>query len=152
MRVRIIAAGLLAVLAACTDIVCPGPEDDLAAARARWARQGLTDYSFEYRRDCFCGPELLRWHRVEVRAGRVVAATPLEPWPAEWPRGPLDWYPTVEQLFEDAARPPQGEIVAVTTRFDPALGHPLTITVRCSDRVADCDSQTLVRRLVPMGR
>ena len=49
---------------------------ELSAARARWESQGLTSYTFEYERRCFCIPA---HYRVTVTEGAVTATEPLSP-------------------------------------------------------------------------
>lgn len=64
---------VLLLLAACSSSPT-GPSRhwlrDLDAARERWQASGITDYSFTYRKSCFCPPLLVR---VNVRDGQITA-------------------------------------------------------------------------------
>jgi hypothetical protein len=146
---RRLAIGTTLALAGCNDAI--SPEAERLAAQERWERQRLVDYAFEYRADCFCTAHVTRWHRIEVRGGRVTRATPVEPLPdLAGPAPPLEFRPTVAQLFALAATPPQGEVVAITARFDPERGYPTEVAIRCSDRIADCGVTHVARALVPL--
>src|SRR5688500_8373671 len=88
-------------LAAALGAECPTePSDELMAAKARWARQGLTSYTYDYAQQCFCPIEFAGPVTIQVVNGSVTAVTdkrtgnsvPLEQFGRAWP--------TIPELFE----------------------------------------------------
>ncbi|MET0399027.1 MAG: DUF6174 domain-containing protein [Longimicrobiaceae bacterium] len=130
MRVLPVPLGLALALGACgLDPFGPSsPADDLRAARAEWARQGITSYRYTVHRSCECLPEATAPARVEVRDGRtvsVVAATSVRQVRPE----AFEQYDTVEELFavieEALARDPY----RFSASYDERLGYPLGYSV-----------------------
>jgi hypothetical protein len=114
-------AGML-LLAACGGGVTE-PTDDLARARARWARRGPTDYTLTIYRSCECLPEMSGPVTVTVRRGAVVAQQ-YERTGAPVAGAYAPNFPSVEGLFariEAGLReiPRPREI-----RYHPTLGYP----------------------------
>lgn len=149
---RPLIAGVLMALAGCERTV--GPDADLSAARRRWNLQGIVDYTFEWRASCFCDHTVTRWHRIEVRGGRVVAATPLEPtgYPPVSAERLDDVYPTVERLFERAewSAMPGHPMYGGYAHFDPGLGYP--VEVMYGEPARDAGGWEYARALAPLRR
>jgi hypothetical protein len=119
--VALAAALMLAVVAGCDPVT--GPENQMNAARSRWEKQGLDDYTFRYRRLCFCPSESTRLVIVTVRqdtVAEVVYADTRQPVPANMFRE----YRTIDGLFgviQDAVNRGADKI---NVTYDPARGYP----------------------------
>jgi hypothetical protein len=139
---------LLAVVAAgCSD--SPTGPDGLSEARARWSDSRITDYTVESRIFCFCPAHLGVWTQLTVRGDSIIAAEAVEESP--YASTTTEGWRTVNGLFDVAAAAAGSDVVAeVATRFDPALGYPREIRIRCVDTIADCGVTYEARNLVPL--
>lgn len=128
----------LSVLVSCSDPFGSGEERELERAQARWNSTGLLDYQVEVRLGCFCQAALPVFSRLTVQAGQVVAAEPLTPTPGA--EGiPLDAWPTVPGVFgliEGASH--QSGYTEIEAQYDPTLGYPTRLELRCKPDVLDC--------------
>lgn len=131
---RICALAVLgAGLSACSDALGP-VEDDLEDARELWAERAPLDYSFVFRRSCFCASEFIRPVRIIVDGETVVSAVfaddgmPIET--------PLSEVPTIPDLF-DEIRSAIEEADEVTATFDEGYGHPLTVMIDFIEQAID---------------
>jgi hypothetical protein len=142
---------LVAVVAACADVRPLDPVNEWEVARARWAERGPSHYTYESRSTCFCIVNVTFWHRVEVKDGQVIGVTRLQDFPFPDLPTPSAWQ-TIPVLF-DRARPAEASSVVVEriVEYDPALGYPRRIDVRCSRMVADCDNTVETRNLVAVA-
>jgi hypothetical protein len=127
-----------------------GPDErrELAEAERRWSQLGFSDYSFEFRMGCFCGPSETEWSVVEVRAGEIIAVRRLtgeDIPPSEW-----GTRLTVDQLFERARtyRPEWLEDVAAA--FHPDWGYPVEISFTSKPQIADAGLTYYARNVQPM--
>ncbi|AHG88893.1 hypothetical protein J421_1356 [Gemmatirosa kalamazoonensis] len=129
-------------LLGCRDAT--SPRDEIALHRARWTAHAVTSYRYDYELTGF----FIRYAgipvRVQVRDGVVQAATdastgqPLD--------APLTQWPTVDQLFDDAARSASaGTLRAV--RFDPTFDYPTEIDI---DGPPDASGAMHASGLVPV--
>lgn len=129
------------LLAACSLFTEPTPADRLEDARRLWHRGGPADYIYETRVTCFCGGLAGRWIEVTVMGNAVVRgryADTGQEVEAQW----LELVPTIEDLFESVEHfidqdPDQLDVV-----YDPADGHPISITVDI--RVQTADDEVLI--------
>lgn len=125
-RQNVTGALLLIAVAACSSPTTP--QDDLDAAKERWASHGPTSYSWVLTRSCECLPEMAGPTRVVVRDGEVASRWFL---PDQKPLddGYAELFPSVDGLFDlIESRLRQGiEIVEAT--YDPALGYPVRVTI-----------------------
>ncbi len=103
-----------------------GPADDLRAARAEWERQGVSSYRYSISRSCGeCVPGADAPARVEVRDGRTVSVTALNP--ARPIRAELfDTFDTVEELFATVEEVIAGEPYRFSAQYDSQLGYPVS--------------------------
>ncbi|MFC6662293.1 DUF6174 domain-containing protein [Deinococcus multiflagellatus] len=123
---------------------------ELAQARARWAAQGLSAYSYEVRQ--VAAPVLLPATRVTVRDGAVVALN-LVPGEAGQP-SPLARL-TVEGRFDSLAQTLRYQATLpcpeVRIRYDPALGLPVYLYSGRGDKgIADGFGEWTVSRFTPL--
>lgn len=130
---RIFWVTALAVLAACGDGL--GPDLDLAANRAKWQRQGLAEYSYQFQMYCFCID--VSAVRLFVSDGIVVGGHYVEsgePLPAEIP----SWFRrTVDSLFAIIEEAIQRDADHLAVEYHPLLGYPTRIAVDYEERYAD---------------
>lgn len=131
----LVAAFAFAVAAASCDgnPLLPGAVD-LAAARAVWVRQHLTDYEYTLRRLCFCGET--RPMRVTVRNGQVTSVVPegeITPLPAT----EAQWYPSIDGLFDIIAAAIALPAASVRTEYDAVRGFPRSASIDYYARAVD---------------
>ena len=94
------------------------PASGLAAARELWESQGLTSYTFEFERRCFCVPA---HYQVTVTDGVVTGAEPLSPESPATPDPPLE---TIDGLFDELERAEAEATGPVEVTYDPVNGVP----------------------------
>ena len=106
--------------------------DALSQAEARWRASGIAAYEMTYRVACFCTPETSGPWTVRVEDGRVTRISGPTPG-AQPPADPR----TVAALFAEIreARRARADSVAVT--YDPTDGHPVSLRIDRSFRMAD---------------
>jgi len=137
------------LLAACSLFTEPAPADRLEDARRLWNRVGPAYYIYETRVMCFCGGLAGRWIEATVMEKAVVrgryadTGQDVEP---QW----LQLVPSIEDLFENVEHfidqdPDQLEVV-----YDPADGHPISITADIRVQTADDEFLIESRNLQPM--
>lgn len=107
----------------------------LAGARSRWRGAGISDYSYELRKACFCPVEVVGPFAITVRGGAVASVVYL---PTGAPVAPVpERHPTVDGLFAvvDATLDRNPDRLAID--YDPALGYPRRIEVDTIVRATD---------------
>lgn len=142
-------AGLLALvlfLPGCSDDISgPDLRDELEANRNRWQSVGFTNYTYRVDRACFCGFGGLA--EIEVRNGVIVAVTQVNDGAAVEPEF-LEFYDTVEDLFDlieaAIAREPQ----VLNVEYDDQLGYPTSIELDYAFNVADDELTVTVSGLM----
>jgi hypothetical protein len=125
-RTSIAFAGLI-VLAACGSS-STGPADSLSAARARWARNAPTAYSYTIQRSCECLAETAGPVTVVVRNGAVESQQYVATGAAVSAQyAPI--FPAVEGLFTIIDNAIKNGTKPLTTQYDPTLGYPTRIAL-----------------------
>ena len=125
-RVRLTA---LLLLGACASPTTPG--NDLAEYRALWEAQGLTDYTFDVRRVCYC--QFVGDVRVTVKDGVITGVTELA---SEVARDP-DTFRTINGLFDLVQDAYDRNAHEVKVEFDPSRGYPTQIWIDYVRMIAD---------------
>jgi hypothetical protein len=105
----------------------------LDQARIRWRAQALTDYTFVFRRGCFCVPEVREPATVTVRGGAIASVVSVE---GGAPRDPALFY-TIEGLFGLVQDAIDEDAAVIRTEYDPARGFPVSAYLDRSERIAD---------------
>lgn len=121
------------------------PADRLAAARARWARNAPTTYSYTIRRSCECTAEMAGPVTVVVRNGAVESRLYVSSGSmvsAQY----AQIFPTVEGLFAIIDDAIKAGTKSLTAQYDPTLGYPTRIAL--GDPAVDAP-QYLVSNLQP---
>lgn len=133
------------VLAGCGAPTGPNPQDELAAARARWEAQRLDGYQFELTRMCLC---VLGGRVVTVRVeGGAVAEASYADSNTAVEAALRSYLPTIPDLFdliEDALE--QGA-ARVTAQYDAVAGYPTRIELDYSLTAIDDEFTYLVAKL-----
>jgi uncharacterized protein DUF6174 len=140
--------GLVALWGCSDDSFGVIDEGSLTAARARWEAANLVDYQVEAHQSCFC-PHLQDFARLTIRDGQVVAAESLDSVPIQGI--PLAAWLTVPAAFDLIASAAKQDIYTdITAKYDPTLGYPRLIELKCQPNVADCGVVYEFRNLEPL--
>lgn len=158
LRVSVAQAVLLvagAVLSACHSSRAFGPSlARVDQAESTWKARPFADYTYEIQTLCFCPPEMVRWTRVTVQSGAVVAAEPVDPDPA-FPITSIALWDPIDTLFADLRRALADEssrnvYAAIVAQFDPDLGYPVLIEYRAHATIADGGATHHLRNVTPL--
>ena len=131
---RALAAVAIVMLVACGDST--SPDDELSAARRRWAAQAPPAYEVVLFRSCEClqegsGPVLVRVRNGTVEARQYVSTGNAVSSTYE------SVFPNVEGLFEIVADALRRDADRLEVRYDPVLSYPTRIVVDYDRIVAD---------------
>ena len=142
------------VLSVAASAAQVSPEDELAAAEAKWAMNKPRAYEFTYKQICFCSPlppgtpgsEPIIFH-VENGIGALTGAWADRP----QARQGLDQYSTVDKQFafiraELAKRPYRAEI-----EYDDDLGYPRRVRINLN-HISDADYGFMVEGFRVLAR
>ena len=121
MRYIPLTAALL--LAACGGDSTTAPANHLGEQRALWASQGLTDYTFDVVRICYC--QFVSDVRVTVKDGVITGVTELA---SEVARDP-ETFRTIDGLFDLVQDAYDRDAHEVQVEFDPSRGYPTRIWI-----------------------
>ena len=121
MRYIPLTAALL--LAACGGDSTTAPANHLGEQRALWASQGLTDYTFDVVRICYC--QFVADVRVTVKDGVITGVTELA---SEVARDP-ETFRTIDGLFDLVQDAYDRDAHEVQVEFDPSRGYPTRIWI-----------------------
>ena len=129
MRYIPLTAALL--LAACGGDSTTAPANHLGEQRALWASQGLTDYTFDVVRICYC--QFVADVRVTVKDGVITGVTELA---SEVARDP-ETFRTIDGLFDLVQDAYARDAHEVQVEFDPSRGYPTRIWIDYVLMIAD---------------
>ena len=121
MRYIPLTAALL--LAACGGDSTTAPANHLGEQRALWASQGLTDYTFDVVRICYC--QFVADVRVTVKDGVITGVTELA---SEVARDP-ELFRTIDGFFDLVQDAYDRDAHEVQVEFDPSRGYPTRIWI-----------------------
>ena len=107
---------------------------DIEDPRERWEAYGLTDYTIEQTRICYClGP--FEYVAV-VRGGDVVAVQDAVPPVDEGELNP-EYYSTVDEIFDMLEQTREQDPVVFEVSYHPRFGYPTDIEIDISYQMAD---------------
>jgi hypothetical protein len=148
---------VLGAALSCDSDAVVGPRDfrRFEEAKAMWEARSFTDYSYEIRTFCFCPPEIVRWTRVTVRGGVVVAAEAVELDP-NFPITTLSLWQPIDSVFASLQRTLENAdensyIASLHVEYDAQLGYPTLIELRARPTVADGDFEKNLRNVIPLN-
>lgn len=127
-------------LSACTVIT--GPDDewdreqrDLSRARRLWSAQGIDDYEYVVRRDCFCvmGGVAVR----VVVQNHLVVAREIDLSGVPVPSSAAYLYPSIDGLFGILQEAIDDRADEITARYDASYGFPTDLWIDYDRRMAD---------------
>ena len=127
MRRRTPALCSLILALACTSPT--GPENDLAAARVRWARAGIHSYDVIVRRSCECTEEMTGPVRVEVRNGLVQSRRYVGSGESVAPAELAAEFTSVEEMFAKIDAALARPVARLEVRYDSRTGAPLHVFI-----------------------
>lgn len=149
MKQRWIAAVLLAALGGC-GILESGPEDDLDEHRRAWDRLGISNYTFDYVRVCFCGGPAGDTLRIVVRGDSVVSvenrgprAEPIQPSVYSV------WVKTIDGLFDELKRAIDEEADQVEVQYDRQFSYPRVVNIDFIEHAIDDEMRFEITRFTP---
>ena len=111
-----------------------GDFSEIADPRERWEAYGLTDYTINQTRQCFCPPP--RAYAIVVRDGDVVAVRNPEP-PVEQGEMFLEQFMTVDELFDLIESAKQQNPAKLEVSYHPRFGFPTEVDIDISGQIAD---------------
>jgi hypothetical protein len=135
-RYLVVSALLLWACAACDDdTVAPPDRSALEQAREQWEHNGFDSYEITQRRNCFCllGGEDVRLlvYRDSLISGLILSdSTHLSP-------AQLEWYMTVDQLFDFLGAIDPASVAAFEVRFDSTFDFPSSFWIDYDTAIAD---------------
>lgn len=125
------------------------PENDLAAARARWARAGIHSYDIVVHRSCECIPEMTGPVRVEVRNGVVQSRRYVDSDAVVASPELAAEFTSVEELFAKVEAALARPVAHLEASYDPRTGVPLHVLI---DHVADMVDDEVVYTMSDLQR
>jgi hypothetical protein len=132
MRYIRLAAVLL--LAACGGDSTTAPANRLGEQRSLWTAQGLTDYTFDVKRVCFC--YLVADVRVTVVGGVITGVTDIATGDALG-SDLMKEFRTINSLFDLVQDAYNRNAHEVQVEFDPSRGYPTRIWIDYVLMIAD---------------
>lgn len=143
-------AGSLALFATATcsldGSLGPVTSIEFRSAQARWNRQDVEDYDFDYLRSCFC--EHVEEVRVRVRNGVVESAVYTRD-DSPVPPSVVATLPTIPDLFE-IVREALEDADEVNVEYDPTYGHPARVDIDWLKDAIDDEVLYRVEELTPV--
>ena len=109
---------------------------ELEDNRELFRRSVRTSYRYEFRIDCFCGPDDRAPVRIEVRDGQIQSVVVLEDGTTV-ERDRWDRYLTVEQVFTTIEEALDENAAIVRVGYDDSLGYPRDVFIDYSEMIAD---------------
>lgn len=144
--VRPAIAGICAlILIACSDAVAP--EQELSAARQKWALRGTSSYDITVQISCFCTVETTAPVIVSVRDG-IVESRRYAATGSAVPAFFAESFPTVAGLFDIIESAMQDGVARLVVRYDASSGHPLEISIDHVASMADDEIGYLASNLL----
>ena len=147
MRALRILPVALAIAAAGCGFFDGDPDDELRDRQRRWDALGITDYSFEFRRACFCGGPH-GFLRVLVRQDAIISVTDVQTGapPENLPAG---WVGTIDEIFAELLREAD-RADAIDVQFDGTFHFPTTANVDRIKNAIDDEFGLTLGSFLPM--
>ena len=127
-RALLLLATVSALLAGCDLLSGDDPEGELEERHQAWHALGISDYTYDFVRTCFCGGPAARTLRVVVRANQIVSVTDVQTGspPQFLPAG---WAGTIDDVFLELRREIDRGADKLELRFDPTFHFPAQATI-----------------------
>jgi len=122
--------------------------DELATARDLWDSRLVETYEIDFQRSsCECLPESTTPVRIRVNTDVVESGVEL-PDSAPLPAEQLDFYLTVDQLFDRIEAAIEGDPYRFEAEYDPDFGFPLAVSWDQDYDVADDEIEYTMGNLI----
>ncbi len=112
----------LLLAAACVNIFDNSADNDLRSQRRRWVQLGISDYSIEFTRSCFCGGPV-RPLRIVVQDDAILSVIDLSTNAAPT-NMPPNWVGTIDDVFAELQREYDRGAAKIELDFDPDFHFP----------------------------
>ena len=109
------------------------PLDDATANLNLWNEKKVENYSFSFKRICFCPVEYVGPHQVVVQNGKVVTVNGL-PYNSSERYGVI---PTIPELLITIKSHIDKKPIRQTLNFNPTYGYPASVFFDFSEMMAD---------------
>jgi hypothetical protein len=109
------------------------PLDDATANLNLWNEKKVENYSFSFKRICFCPVEYVGPHQVVVQNGKVVTVNGL-PYNSSERYGVI---PTIPELLITIKSHIDKKPIRQTLNFNPTYGYPTSVFFDFSEMMAD---------------
>ena len=109
------------------------PLDDATANLNLWNEKKIENYSFSFKRICFCPVEYVGPHQVVVQNGKVVTVNGL-PYNSSERYGVI---PTIPELLITIKSHIDKKPIRQTLNFNPTYGYPTSVFFDFSEMMAD---------------
>ncbi len=126
-RVLLLVAVVPAALLACGDGFSP---TGLQVAWSRWNRLRPAQYTYDFRRSCFCLTEAIQPVRITVSNGQVVAVATLPDLTPVPPEQVNQFYRvTIDSVFAILRHAVDDGADMITAHYDPQWGYPTEVSI-----------------------
>lgn len=154
----VLVGAALTVAASCDNPTEPTISEDptdtsearqqLAASRERFRTTVGESYQYDYRNNCFCGPDTRLPVRVTIRNGARVSVVTLED---AAPIPPNRWgdFLTVEEAFDTIEQALNDGAATIQAVYDETLGYPREVFIDFDERIADEEQGFTFNNLAP---
>lgn len=127
VRAYLLVLTLALPIAGCSSTPLEPQRNEWGAALARWEAADIASYAFEFRRLCFCGPDVIRRMRIDVEDGSVLAAVYVDT--GEPVSDPAISPPTIDDLFAEIEDAIDRRAFSLIAEYDPELGYPIDVSI-----------------------
>lgn len=135
-RRLVIAAASIAALFACEEGL--GPLGSFATSWSRWNRLRPDQYTYDFRRGCFCVGEAVAPVRITVANGQVVSVVHLPDLAPVPPEQVNQFYRvTLDSVFAIVRHAIDADADMISAQYHPQWGYPTDVMIDYQRNVAD---------------
>jgi len=120
-------AAIRTLVCAAAMTACVSPLDsersELRERQRDWQRLGIGNYTFVYRRSCFCPPELIQPWRITVRNGQVFSVLSVAE--GKPPESTGFTFPTIDEIFGQLEAFTEHRNAELEVRYDSRYHFPI---------------------------
>lgn len=111
-------------------------QESLNKHRLQWKNGNIHNYSYEFRRSCFCMKEYTKAVLIDVKDGAVVSAI-FKDNKQSLPNTLKDNRQTIKMLFDTVQKAIDRKAHNIMVKYDEQYGYPLSINVDYDEMIAD---------------
>ncbi len=109
---------------------------ELRAARQKWEKAGMENYTFRFRWQCFCIQEYVSLVELTVDGGEVVSGRYVEGDSALAGERLAD-YMSIDRLFDFIQEAVDRDAHSIRAEYHPDLGYPVDVYIDYDEMMAD---------------